>query len=68
MRTSPDPDDLRTGFAVWAGTSFATPVVAGMLAESMARDPETGKDYGIERARNAMTLTDMRLKERGWRY
>jgi hypothetical protein len=67
MRTSPDPDDLRTGFAVWAGTSFATPVVAGLLAESLARDPETRKEFGPDRARRAMTLTDLRLTERGWR-
>jgi subtilisin family serine protease len=67
MRTSPDPDDLRTGFAVWAGTSFATPVVAGMLAESFARDPETRKEFGRERAHHAMTLADLRLKDRGWR-
>lgn len=67
MRTSPDPDDLRTGFAVWAGTSFATPVVAGLLAESLARDPETGKAFGGERARRALRLTDLRLEDRGWR-
>lgn len=67
MRTSPDPDDLRTGFAVWAGTSFATPVVAGLLAESMARDPETNKAFGTDRACHALTLTDLRLKDRGWR-
>jgi hypothetical protein len=67
MRTSPDPDDLRTGFAVWAGTSFATPVVAGLLAESFSRDPETRKEFGGDRARRAMTLTDLRLEDRGWR-
>ena len=67
MRTSPDPDDLRTGFAVWAGTSFATPVVAGMLADSLSRDPETKKAFGESRARSALKLTDLRLVERGWR-
>ncbi|MGH3880883.1 MAG: S8 family peptidase [Actinophytocola sp.] len=66
MRTSPDPDDLRTGFAVWAGTSFATPVVAGLIAESMAGDPETNKRFGTERAHTALKLTDIRLEERGW--
>lgn len=68
MRTSPDPDDLRTGFAVWAGTSFATPVVSGMLADSLANDAVTGKKFGIDRARQALSQTDARLKERGWRY
>jgi hypothetical protein len=67
MRTSPDPDDLRTGFAVWAGTSFATPVVAGMLADSLAHDPESKKAFGKDRARAALKLTDLRLEERGWR-
>jgi subtilisin family serine protease len=67
MRTSPDPDDLRTGFAVWAGTSFATPVVAGMLADSLTRDPETKVAFGRTRARSALKLTDLRLVERGWR-
>ncbi|MGH3763391.1 S8 family peptidase [Actinophytocola sp.] len=67
LRTSPDPDDLRTGFAVWAGTSFATPVVAGMLAASLATDPETAKGFSADRARNALKLTDLRLADKGWR-
>lgn len=28
-RSSLDPDDYRSGFAVWSGTSFAAPVLAG---------------------------------------
>ena len=67
LRTSPDPDDLRTGFAVWAGTSFATPVVAGMLADSLSRDPEAKAAFGQSRAHSALKLTDLRLAERGWR-
>jgi hypothetical protein len=43
-------------------------VVAGMLAESLARDPWKGKGFGTERAGNARDRTDTRLKERGWRY
>lgn len=31
-RSSMDPDDFRSGFAVWSGTSFAAPVTAGRLA------------------------------------
>ena len=34
-RASIDPDDFRGGFAVWSGTSFAAPVLAGQLASEM---------------------------------
>lgn len=30
-----DPDDYSSGFAVWSGTSFAAPVLAGKLARSL---------------------------------
>jgi hypothetical protein len=30
-----DPDDYRSGFAVWSGTSFATPVLAAELASAL---------------------------------
>jgi subtilisin family serine protease len=43
IRAALDPDDFTAGFAVWSGTSFAAPVLAGQLArrlqEAMPEDP-----------------------------
>ncbi|HYI50211.1 MAG TPA: S8/S53 family peptidase [Microbacterium sp.] len=36
-RETIDPDDFKGGFAIWSGTSFAAPHVAGMLAASVAK-------------------------------
>ena len=33
-----DPDDYRGGFAVWSGTSFATPVLAAELAAALIKE------------------------------
>lgn len=65
-RTAPDDDDLTTGFAVWAGTSFATPVVAGYVAEALAADGYTNKADVVERARRALQTADARLAHQGW--
>jgi ElaB/YqjD/DUF883 family membrane-anchored ribosome-binding protein len=67
-RTGPDEDDLTTGFAVWAGTSFATPVVAGMLATEFAGladslDPAARK----KRAEKVLKATDDKLAKNPWR-
>jgi serine protease len=36
VRESIDPDDFRGGFAVWSGTSFAAPMLAGVFANFLA--------------------------------
>ena len=41
-RETIDPDDFRGGFAMWSGTSFAAPYVAGMLARAIATDSMAG--------------------------
>jgi subtilisin family serine protease len=65
LRTTPDPDDLRSGFAVWAGTSFATPVVSGVLASALATDANCGSDR-VDRARRALEAADTELARRYW--
>lgn len=66
-RTAPDPDDLTTGFAVWAGTSFATPVIAGLIAKHIAGAAAAhGQVERGARAAEALAQADQELKERGW--
>lgn len=72
VRTAPDPDDLRTGFAVWAGTSFATPVIAGLLAAALSKQESCGADAATEsveldRARRALEAMEAELVSRGWK-
>lgn len=58
VRASVDPDNFSSGFALWSGTSFAAPVLAGQLAQHLAKDPRIGAiqtDIAVARAWSAVT-------------
>ncbi|MER7446827.1 hypothetical protein ABTZ43_07970, partial [Microbacterium sp. NPDC097977] len=41
-RETIDPDDYRGGFAIWSGTSFSAPYVAGRVAAQLGTVPTQG--------------------------
>jgi subtilisin family serine protease len=46
-RETIDPDDYSAGFAVWSGTSFAAPVIAGRIAAALhGVEPTSGGRAG----------------------
>ena len=59
VRESIDPDDFRGNFAIWSGTSFAAPLIAGALASALlAALPMPGVGTtdveAVDRARDAI--------------
>ncbi|MEP7178730.1 MAG: S8/S53 family peptidase [Pseudonocardiales bacterium] len=62
-RETIDPDDFRSGFGTWSGTSFAAPVLAGELAQCLLElegkfGAVAAADWAgaVERAWNAITM------------
>jgi hypothetical protein len=57
-RDAIDPDDFRGGFAVWSGTSFAAPLIAGALAAalggSLPKVPDASTAESVDRAWKAI--------------
>jgi hypothetical protein len=67
VRATPDEDDLTTGFAVWAGTSFATPVVSGLLATEFAGLADSFDPAArVLRAKSALAAVDAKLAANPW--
>jgi subtilisin family serine protease len=63
VRSSVDPDDFRSGFGTWSGTSFAAPVLAGELAGFIASgrcgDPDpVDRAAAVARGRAALVLAE----------
>lgn len=64
VRSSVDSDDFSSGFAIWSGTSFAAPVLAGQMAQRMVDSMDAGrvsKEAAVERGWAAVS------EELGWR-
>ncbi len=57
-RTTADPDDYRSGFAVWSGTSFAAPMIAGDIAAAIATAREGGAADDVDPARDSALVAD----------
>ena len=46
-RESIDPDDFKSGFGTWSGTSFSAPLVAAALAEALVAAAENNPSAGL---------------------
>jgi Subtilase family len=65
-RESLDPDDYRSGFALWSGTSFSAPLVAADIVKALLKDKsepglwlgKTGSGAATDRTLAALTSLD----------
>lgn len=70
VRSTIDPDDFRGGFAIWSGTSFAAPLMAGVFANFLMPDLErkggrpASPDKAVQRAWDVITATTKITKTR----
>ena len=62
-RSSVDFDDFSSGFAVWSGTSFASPWIAGDVANEIVRTSSAGLPSGGSRALAAARTVVQRARE-----
>ena len=62
-RATIDPDDFTGGFAIWSGTSFAAPYVAGLIARELAPVLMAGTAGGVN-ATAAATDAALKVLER----
>jgi subtilisin family serine protease len=58
-RTSIDPDDFRSGFGLWSGTSFAAPLLAGRVAAHLTPALADGDTPEAARARAAAAVEEL---------
>ncbi|HWM16489.1 MAG TPA: S8/S53 family peptidase, partial [Microbacterium sp.] len=61
-RETIDPDDFGGGFALWSGTSFASPYVAGLLAKALAPPLMDGTLLDDEKRVSALKRAERKLK------
>lgn len=67
-RAALDPDDFRSGFAIWAGTSFSTPVVAAQVAKELVAGAAVDRQLRLDGrgAETAVNRVMRALKHLGW--
>jgi Subtilase family len=67
-RAALDPDDFRSGFALWSGTSFAAPYLAAQLARELLGGAAAGGEMRLDQAGQAAAGNRVRhaLKNLGW--
>ncbi len=67
-RAALDPDDFRSGFALWSGTSFAAPYLAAQLARSLLREAaaDGGMRLDLPGGAAAIDRAKQSLKALGW--